>query len=78
MAMRRFPNEIPGLVSVNEILSETIKTETTDWFVIMVMAVGILMISCGLITICEWCRRNKGKFCKFRLRNQAALNPVPP
>ncbi len=63
MAMRRFPSEIPGLVSVNEILQNSVKTEATDWFVIMVMGIGILMISCGLITICEWCRRNKGKFC---------------
>jgi hypothetical protein len=33
------------------------KNEGTDWFVIMVMGCGILMITCGMITILEWMRR---------------------
>jgi hypothetical protein len=72
LALRRSPSDLIGYPGTNDLFTKS-KDDQTDWFVIMVMGCGILMISCGLITIAEWCRRNKVKVISWFRGNRGAI-----
>ena len=72
IALRRSPADLLGYPGVaNELYSRVSNDDQTDWFVVMVMGCGILMICCGIFTIGEWCRRHKQKVMSWFCRNRA-------
>jgi hypothetical protein len=70
LALRRSSLDLMGYPDNIEIYSKAMNDDQTDWFVIMVMGCGILMICCGFLTIAEWCRRNKVKVISWCCRNR--------
>jgi hypothetical protein len=53
IALRRSPADLLGYPAANELYSRGSNDDQTDWFVVMVMGCGILMICCGIFTIGE-------------------------
>jgi len=77
LALRRSSLDLMGYPGNNDIFGKTSNDDQTDWFVIMVMGCGILMICCGFMTIGEWCRRNKSKILGWCRRNRQIAQPGP-